>query len=497
MCALVVVGCVDSTTQESSNPSAITAATCIASGTDAAINAALVGSSTSVALCQDAVFDLDHPIKFTAAGQTLATQGLPTGPHRALLRIHSSTLSKAIDGNGQSGITIENVIVDGNRPNLGYLDGDALIEIGGAGSNQTVQHIHARNTRSWSTIHIFEGTVTNDVPQCQNAQILSNTIGPAGDDNPSLGQWADGISLACGNSTVSYNTVTDATDGAIVVFGAPGSFITSNTVVANTRTLLGGINMVDYAPVHGNYTGTFVESNTIDANTAYIKVALGMGLAIWTCPSWSDVNRGGAVIDNVLEGQNMGYGYVVNNVTNWSVLGNVDQSRHVGKVAAQCGGLTSPPGGFQYEVVGDTDLQPEFQPAALTAVLGVTEPAILRAATTPTACTDMFGGQGLYPNQSISSCDGRFDLVLQSDGNLVLYQGTTPLWASNTVGRNSAEAIMQDDGNFVLYDATGAPIWASNTQGYPGAYLAVQNDGNLVVYSATNAPLWASNTCCY
>jgi hypothetical protein len=55
-------------------------------------------------------------------------------------------------------------------------------------------------------------------------------------------------------------------------------------------------------------------------------------------------------------------------------------------------------------------------------------------------------------NASIRSQDGRFVLVLQGDGNLVLYgpQGQ-PLWASNTAGHSDVwDAVMQGDGNFVV-----------------------------------------------
>lgn len=43
------------------------------------------------------------------------------------------------------------------------------------------------------------------------------------------GEWADGISMACQNSTVTGNTVTDATDGGIVIFQAPGTLVQGNT----------------------------------------------------------------------------------------------------------------------------------------------------------------------------------------------------------------------------------------------------------------------------
>jgi len=39
------------------------------------------------------------------------------------------------------------------------------------------------------------------------------------------------------------NTIIDATDGAIVVFCAPGTLVTGNTIIARTRNLMGGINL--------------------------------------------------------------------------------------------------------------------------------------------------------------------------------------------------------------------------------------------------------------
>lgn len=102
----------------------------------------------------------------------------------------------------------------------------------------------------------------------------------------------------------------------------------------------------------------------------------------------------------------------------------------------------------------------------------------------------------LASGQSITSCDGRFHLDMQSsDGNLVLYMGGTPLWANHVLGKPGAWAIMQGDGNFVEYTAQGAvPLWSSHTYGHAGAHLAVQNDGNVVVYGPGGAPLWSTGT---
>ena len=84
----------------------------------------------------------------------------------------------------------------------------------------------------------------------------------------------------------------------------------------------------------------------------------------------------------------------------------------------------------------------------------------------------MFKGTALLTNQFLQkedyllSGDGRHQLIMQDDGNLVLYRLSDhkALWASNTAGKAVSKAIMQQDGNFVIYGFPGA-IWASNTAG--------------------------------
>jgi parallel beta-helix repeat protein len=401
------------------------ASACIASGTDASINAALVGTGATAVLCPGAVFTLNNSITFTAPNQVIETQGLPTDTTRADLKVNGGSLTTAINGNGQPGAVVENIQVDGGRPQFGRsATGGALLEMGAGGVNQTVQNIYAHDTRSWSTLHITEGVVTNSVPQCQGAKILGNAIGPAGTASPA-GTWADGISLACGNSLVQGNTVQDATDGGIVVFGAPGSTIKNNTVVALTQTLLGGINMVDYAPMNGNYTGTTVTGNTIDARSAFIKVGIAMGPQVWGCGTGT--NNGGTVTGNTLQGRHMGYGYAVNGVSNWTVTGNADNSTHVGVAGAGCGGTTSAPAGFQVQSATSSTLQPGFQSARLTYVLAVTEPSgastliSLRAhANGKIVTADNAGAAPLIANRTAIGSWETFDELDQGYGNIAL-----------------------------------------------------------------------------
>src|SRR5262249_32485762 len=157
--------------------------------------------------------------------------------------------------------------------------------------------------RGWSAMHVYRGNPSNS---CRGAWIHNNRIGPSGDgDPPVANQWADGISRGCFRSLVGNNTIVDPTDGRRVVFGAPGATVRNNTIRAATRSLLGGINMVDYTPTSGDYTGTIVENNTVDASGALIRVGIAMGPRVWFDCSITQVNRGGTVRSNTLTGSHM------------------------------------------------------------------------------------------------------------------------------------------------------------------------------------------------
>ncbi|MDX2012820.1 MAG: phosphodiester glycosidase family protein [Myxococcaceae bacterium] len=116
-------------------------------------------------------------------------------------------------------------------------------------------------------------------------------------------------------------------------------------------------------------------------------------------------------------------------------------------------------------------------------------------APTPRACGRLGANEALGPNESVTSCDGRFTFVHQSDGNVVLYQQGVARWSSRTAGRASSALVMQGDGNLVLYGPALNPLWSSRTPGAPNALLAVQDDGNVVLY-ANGQPRWATGTCC-
>jgi hypothetical protein len=108
-------------------------------------------------------------------------------------------------------------------------------------------------------------------------------------------------------------------------------------------------------------------------------------------------------------------------------------------------------------------------------------------------CGYMGPNGSLWRGQSLWSCDGRFVVTMQDDGNLVVYQDGNWLWASWTQGTDAQAAVMQDDGNFLVKDSGWNTLWSADTWGHGGAYVVMQDDGNLVVYE-NQYPLWASNT---
>ncbi len=106
----------------------------------------------------------------------------------------------------------------------------------------------------------------------------------------------------------------------------------------------------------------------------------------------------------------------------------------------------------------------------------------------------LVSGQELLPSQFITSANGKYKLIQQEDGNLVIYQGNRPIWSTATNGRKTQRCVMQKDGNLVLYDIFRDAIWSSSTHGNENAYLVLQDDGDLVIYNNTGSKLWGSNT---
>jgi hypothetical protein len=83
---------------------------------------------------------------------------------------------------------------------------------------------------------------------------------------------------------------------------------------------------------------------------------------------------------------------------------------------------------------------------------------------------------------------GSYRAAMQTDGNFVVYNSNSAVWASNTGGNAGGYLRLQSDGNLVIYAAAGYPIWATMTSGT--SRLVMQPDGNLVAYRADGSPAW-------
>jgi hypothetical protein len=126
----------------------------------------------------------------------------------------------------------------------------------------------------------------------------------------------------------------------------------------------------------------------------------------------------------------------------------------------------------------------------LTTQMGVAPRA---AGGGPGSPSILSSGSQLMPGQQISSPDGRYRLIFQTDGNLVIYRpDNAPIWWTGTNGIAPKVAVMQGDGNFVIYDSANNAAWHTFTYGNPGAYLSMQNNGAFVITSAAGARLWGS-----
>ncbi|GAA3754538.1 CHAP domain-containing protein [Salinactinospora qingdaonensis] len=105
-------------------------------------------------------------------------------------------------------------------------------------------------------------------------------------------------------------------------------------------------------------------------------------------------------------------------------------------------------------------------------------------------------GQQLHAGSYLRSQDRRYYVLMQADGNLVVYSpGYRVLWASNTDGQGSRNTFLgvQSDGNVVVYRENHGPaLWATNPRGI--TRFVIQDDGNLVGYDSSDNATWATGT---
>lgn len=102
----------------------------------------------------------------------------------------------------------------------------------------------------------------------------------------------------------------------------------------------------------------------------------------------------------------------------------------------------------------------------------------------------------LCQNEYVDSPNGRFRLTLNAQGNLQVLDGVEHdivLWSSNTNDPGLFRFYSWGDGNHWMMNRSGQNAWQTRTWDNSGARMLVQDDGNVVIYNGTRL-LWQTGT---
>lgn len=109
-------------------------------------------------------------------------------------------------------------------------------------------------------------------------------------------------------------------------------------------------------------------------------------------------------------------------------------------------------------------------------------------------------GDSLNPGDKLWSPGLKYFLVLQGDGNLVLYncpilekqedkQDTIPIWQADfKTSPNAKRVTLGNDGSLKAFNGNGAQVWSFRNGWHMdpateyNPYLQVQDDGKFVIY---------------
>jgi hypothetical protein len=324
------------------------------------------------------VYEIRKPLRFKATGQRIATEGATHLSEHAVLRIVDPECAQLVNGNQQHEVLLERVTLDGNRYVLSDvgkspLRGDALVHFGGPqAANQVIRHCVLMSPRAWSALKLHEGATGLRAESNIILGVGSDIRGNGREGRERSTSWGDGIGCAARGSVVRDNLIIDPTDGAIVVFAAPGSVIEGNVIASISRESLGGINLVDPMPFYAmdgdpgrtDYRGTIVRNNLFDAFGARIHIAVPMGAPIWAPKNLGKVLVGATVTGNEIRGGAAAYGFVANGVEGFTVSGNTSAAIYSGLAEGEPPKFPpAAPGPFLYnpDAVVASSLQPEFK----------------------------------------------------------------------------------------------------------------------------------------
>ena len=113
-------------------------------------------------------------------------------------------------------------------------------------------------------------------------------------------------------------------------------------------------------------------------------------------------------------------------------------------------------------------------------------------------------GEEINNPEELKSVNGKYKLLMQDDGNLVLQtKEGKALWASDTAGKGSAPyrlKLQDHDMHLVIYDKDTTAIFATGTyiekdnEWKAGGHAKLEDDGNFVVRDGSNKVMWDTGT---
>jgi len=122
-------------------------------------------------------------------------------------------------------------------------------------------------------------------------------------------------------------------------------------------------------------------------------------------------------------------------------------------------------------------------------------------------CTmpDRFVSNGLNSmpqNYFLQSLNGNYNLLMQTDGNLVLYNSlvfipSNAVWSTGTAGLGTPpyRFTLQSDSSLAIYDGSNILRWTMPQRSSSAPYMLImQTDRNVVAYGANLVPYWSSGT---
>jgi len=145
-------------------------------------------------------------------------------------------------------------------------------------------------------------------------------------------------------------------------------------------------------------------------------------------------------------------------------------------------------GYFLYPQVKITDL-PSPQKSShgdISSLAESTEPASYSSISSDAYRNSLFDGQSLV------SSNGQYELRLKN-GVVTLSSNGKAIWSTKTEGSNADQLVIQADGNLVMY-AKSVYIWDTSTSVKSPAktyIFEVQNDGNLIIYDNNGIRNWS------